>query len=215
MPRRTTLLQNDYFYHIYNRGVEKRQIYLIDRDYERFLETLYYYQFSGPKPRFSNRYRFKKNEFNKNPKIVEIICYCLMPNHFHILLKQLADNGIREFISNISNSYTKYFNTKHTRIGPLLQGEFKAVPVESEEQLIHLSRYIFLNPYVAGITKDWEDFPYSSFKELSGKVGTLICNVKDVLGLFKNIDDYRSFISDHASYALDLAHIKHLLVDEG
>lgn len=214
MPYRQTPLVNDSFYHIYNRGVEKREIYTVDGDYKRFLETLYYYQFSGPKPQFSNRDRFKSNEFDKNPKIVELVCFCLMPNHFHLMLKQLKDKGIQEFMGKLANSYTKYFNTKHNRVGPLLQGEFKAVLVESDEQLVHLSRYIFLNPYVAEITKDWENFPYSSFREFINKSVFSICCGEHILTYFKDLKCYREFISDQMSYALEVARIQHLLIDE-
>ena len=129
MPGRITPLVNDEFYHIYNRGSEKRTIFQQPRDYKRFQQTFYYYQFPGPKLRFSN---FAKEELFKtsfNNGMVEVICYCLMPNHFHFLIKQLKDNGISIFMSQLSNSYTKYFNTKYKRVGPLLQGAFKAVLV--------------------------------------------------------------------------------------
>lgn len=184
-----------------------------ERDYDRFLQTLYYYQFNGPKPRFSNRKRFKAKDFDKNPKIVEIICYCFMPNHFHLLLKQLQDNGIHEFLSKVINSYTKYFNTRRKRVGPLFQGQFKAVSVETDEQLLHLSRYIHLNPFVAQITKDWANFSYSSFGEFMGKGFLPLCSTDYVLNFFKNPEKYRSFIADQEDYALQLAKIQHLLID--
>ncbi|MFH1833289.1 MAG: transposase [Candidatus Levyibacteriota bacterium] len=185
-----------------------------DRDYQRFLQTLYYYQFSGPKARFSTHKKFKNKNFDKNPKIVEIICYCLMPNHFHLLLKQLKDNGIQEFLSKVANSYAKYFNTKYKRVGPLLQGQFKAVTVETDEQLVHLSRYIHLNPFTAEITKDWENFPYSSIQEFIEDTTSKICAIEQILNLFTNQAGYRSFISDNQSYALELSKIQHLLIDE-
>lgn len=183
-----------------------------EKDYERLLETFYYYQFSDSKPRFSNRTRFRLKDFNKNSKIVDIICYCLMPNHYHLLLKQLKANGIPEFLSKVINSYTKYFNTKYQRVGPLFQGPFKAVSVETDEQLLHLSRYIHLNPYVAEITKDWQNFPYSSIKEFINNE-PLLCDVTQILGFFNNPDKYKEFISDHKDYALGIARIKHLMID--
>lgn len=185
-----------------------------DRDYQRFLYTIFYYQFSGPKPRFSTYKRFKNKDFDKNPKIVEIVCYCLMPNHFHLLIKQLKDNGTQEFLSKITNSYTKYFNTKYRRVGPLLQGPFKAVLIETDEQLVHLSRYIHLNPFVAKITKDWKGFPYSSIQEFLGGATFPICVTKHILDFFHNETKYHSFIADHQDYALELSRIQHLLIDE-
>lgn len=213
VPYRVTPFVNDSFYHVYNRGVEKRQVFLIERDYQRFLQTLYYYQFNGPKPRFSNRLRFKDKNFNKNQKIVEIVCYCLMPNHFHLLLKQLKNGGIQEFLSKAINSYTKYFNTKHRRIGPLFQGQFKAVGVETDEQLLHLSRYIHLNPYVAEITENWKNFPYSSIQEFIGNSVYPICVTRHVLDFFSKLNNYESFVTDYQSYALELGRIKHQLID--
>ena len=213
MPYRFTPLVNDNFYHIFNRGVEKRQIFLTERDYERFLQTLYYYQFSGPKPKFSNKYRFKNKEFDKNPKIVDLLAFCLMPNHFHLLIKQLEDGGTQEFLSKIANSYTKYFNTKHKRVGPLFQGQFKAVLIESDEQLIHVSRYIHLNPYVADITKDWDNFPYSSIRQFTGTSSLQICNTEHLLAFFKDSQSFLSFTKDYESYGRDIHLIKHLLHD--
>lgn len=214
MPYRVTPFVNDNFYHVFNRGVEKRKIFISDQDYQRFIQTLYYYQFEGPKPRFSNHNRFKIKDFSNNPKIVEIICYCLMPNHFHLLLKQVKEKGIQEFLSKVSNSYTKYFNTKNNRVGPLFQGQFKAVAVESDEQLLHLSRYIHLNPYVSELTKDWENFPFSSFAEFTSSSNNSICVKEYILDFYKNPKDYKNFVKDYASYAKDLEKIKHLLIND-
>lgn len=213
MPYRVTPLVNDHFYHIYNRGTEKRLIFTNKRDYERFKETLYYYQFSGPKPRFSMKDRLKSNKFENNPKIVEIICYCLMPNHFHLLIKQLRENGIKELLRNVQDSYTKFFNTKYQRVGALLQGQFKANLVESEEQLIHLSRYIHLNPYVSDIVDDLEFYPYSSYRNFISLSGDFICKPDEILNLVRK-DNYRDFVMDHSGYAAELESIKHLTIDD-
>lgn len=214
MPYRLTPFINDNFYHVFNRGVEKRKIFLSDGDYERFLQTLYYYQFGGPKPKFSTYKRFRSQDFNKNPKIVEIICYCLMPNHFHLLVKQIKEKGIREFVSKVSNSYTKYFNTKYKRIGSLFQGAFKAVPVETDEQLIHLSRYIHLNPYVSGLVENLESFVYSSYNDFIKGTENKLSNPAFILSFFKDVKGYKEFVRDQQSYALELERIKHLLIDE-
>ena len=162
MPYRDTPFLNNNFYHIFNRGVEKRETFSSKRDYERFLQTVYYYQFGGPKPKFSTYTRFRLKNFNENPKIVEINCYCLMPNHFHLLVKQTRDSGIHEFMTKLLNSYTKYYNTKHDRVGHLFQGQFKAVNIKNEYQLLQVSRYIHLNPYVSDLTREYEAYPYSS-----------------------------------------------------
>lgn len=137
-----------------------------------------------------------------------------MPNHFHFLLKQVADNGIHEFISKLSNSYTKYFNTKHNRVGPLLQGQFKAVLVETDEQLIHLSRYIHLNPYIAELVKDLEYFEYSSYLEFVGVRNNLLSSPQSLLSFFSETNSYKNFVRDYESYAKDLSKMKSLLIEE-
>lgn len=137
-----------------------------------------------------------------------------MPNHFHFLLRQLKDGGITEFVSKATNSYTKYFNTKHRRIGPLFQGEFKAVPIETEEQLLHVSRYIHLNPFVADLVKNLDLFPYSSYKNFISPESNNFCVTKPILDFFKNPDEYKAFIDDHSAYAKELERVKHLLIDE-
>lgn len=214
MPCRLVGFENQNFYHIFNRGVNKQEIFDNPQDYDRLLQTMFYYQFSGPKPRFSTHKRFKNKDFSSNPKIVEIICFCLMPNHFHFLLKQAKNNGISEFISKVTNSYTKYFNTKYKRVGPLFQGEFKAVLIESDEQLVHVSRYIHLNPFVADLVKNLNQFPYSSYKDFINPESNGFCITKPILDFFKNQKGYKAFTDDHSAYAKELELIKHLLIDE-
>lgn len=136
-----------------------------------------------------------------------------MPNHYHFLVRQLREGGIQEFIAKISNSYTKYFNTKNKRVGPLFQGTFKAVSIENDEQLIHVSRYIHLNPVVANLVKKAELFPYSSFSHYLGS-NNLLINSAPVMELFKDAEDYTRFIEDHQDYAMELERIKHLLLEE-
>lgn len=213
MPGRTVSLVNGGFYHIYNRGSEKRNIFSQNRDYIRFKKTFYYYQFSGPKIKFSQFTASQQSIFNPtdNQKLVEILAYCLMPNHFHFLIKQLKDNGISIFMSQLQNSYTKFFNTKYNRVGALLQGVFKSVFVESEEQLIHLSRYIHLNPVVSGICEQPEDYLWSSFNEYQ-ESGS-ICTTKIVLDLFPSKEKYSEFTKDQIEYGRSLETIKHQLID--
>ncbi len=213
MPYRTTPLVTDQIYHIFNRGVAKLPIFTNRRDYNRLLEAIYYYQFQGPKPQFSQLRRFKNLNFEKNKKIVEIFCYCLMPNHYHFLIKQLEDNGVSEFISKISNSYTKYFNTKHKREGPLLQGQFKAVRIEYEEQLIHVSRYIHLNPIAFFLVKDLKKYLWSSYPFYIGLQIDRICAKEFILSMFKTKQKYEQFVLDQIEYAQSLEKIKHLIID--
>lgn len=212
MPSRVFPFVNGQYYHIYNRGIEKRIIFENRADRNRFLDSLVYYQQEGPKPKFSNSGK-RKSFKSSGDKIVDIICYCLMPNHVHFLLKQLRDDGITEFVSKLTNSYTKYFNTRHARVGPLFQGEFKAVLIESDEQLLHLSRYIHLNPLVSYLTKNLDLYEWSSYGEYAGnKPG--ISTKEDVLAFFDSPERYTQFVMDQADYGATLNFIKHRLLEE-
>ena len=219
---RSTVLANDQFYHIFNRGVEKRTIFEYKRDYERAINTIKFYRFKNLPLKFSKfLIKPKENKFElykkieKNGELIEIIAYCLIPNHFHLLVKQLQENGISKALSNFTNSYAKYFNTRNNRNGPLFQGIFKAVRVESNEQLLHLSRYIHLNPIVSFVTKEenLEDYVWSSLKEYLNTPIKGFCKKDYILSQFKSIDEYKKFIKDQISFAKELEKIKHLTLE--
>lgn len=214
MAYRVTPLVNNEFYHIINRGVEKRRIFLTSNDYQRFLKILDYYQYDGPKPRFSHFNRFNELKYDQNKKLVEIICYCLMPNHFHLLIKQLQDGGISEFMRKVSDSFTRYFNVKQDRKGPLFEGAFKSVRIESDEQFIHVSRYIHLNPLVSFLVKDIDNYIWSSYPDFVGKRGDKLCQTDPVLSFFKSQEDYQQFVLDQEDYGKSLEFVKHHLQDE-
>jgi len=214
MPSRVHPLVNGEYYHIYNRGVDKMDIFKNSYDFKRFIKTMLYYQIAGPKPRFS-LFAPTTNLLDESKKNVEIICFCLMPNHFHFLLKQLVDKGITEFISKLSNSYTKYFNIKKGRVGYLFQGEFKSVLVGTNEQLLHLSRYVHLNPLVSDLTKNLNEYTWSSYPEYLGLTSQKNCTKEIILDQFKSKEYYKNFTLDQESYGRDLEIIKHQLFDEG
>lgn len=212
MPSRVVPLVTDEYYHVFNRGVNKLPIFNNAADYKRFVRSIKYYQVEGPKPRLS-LFTPTITKLDWNKKIVEIIAYCLMPNHFHLLIKQVKDGGVSEFLGKLSNSYTKYYNIKYRRVGPILQGEFKSVLVESNEQLLHLSRYIHLNPLVSGFTKDLNDYRWSSYPEYLGLLPVGFCLTGIILDQFKTLPDYKRFISNQADYGRELQTIKHQLLD--
>ena len=219
---RKVVLANNQIYHVYNRGVERRIIFTNKREFQRAIDTVKYYRFASLPLKFSKflvqpaarRLELISNIHSSENKQVEIIAYCLMPNHFHFLVKQLRDNGISRFISNFTNSYTKYFNTKHERNGPLVQGIFKAVLVETDEQLMHVSRYIHLNPVASFVIKEeeLENYEWSSYREYLGLIEGF-CGKEIVLNQFPSIKHYRQFTLGQVSYAQELEKIKHLLLE--
>lgn len=212
MPSRIVPFVNNEYYHLYNRGVAKMPIFNNFYDYNRFLKTMIYYSIEGPKPKFSI-FTPTTKLLDTSKKIVDFVCYCLMPNHFHFLLRQIKENGITEFISKLSNSFTKYFNIKYRRVGPLFQGEFKAVHVESNEQLIHVNRYIHLNPSAAFLTKNLENYKWSSYSEYLNLTNRNICSKEIIIEQFKNVADYKQFVLDQEDYGKNLEFIKHKLLD--
>lgn len=201
---------NDQYYHVYNRGTDKREIFSNAKDYDRFLETIRFVNnketltgLSDHKRRISQIRPF--GSVATDPKgllgLVEIICYCLNPNHYHFILKQLADGGIPLFMGKLSNSYTKYFNIKYKRSGSLFQGPFKSVHIDSNEYLLHLSAYINGNNFIHGYHKDMTDWPYSSFLDYIGKRNDDLCRKEIILGQFgNNQKEYEKFVKNNAVY---------------
>jgi len=213
MPARNLPLVNEEYYHIFNRGVAKMPIFLRDKDYQRFIDAFIYYLDANPEVGFSKSSLEQKN-VKSSGQIVDMICYCLMPNHFHFLLRQNIDNGVVDFIRKVTNSYAKYFNTKYKRKGPLFEGKFKAIRVESNEQLLHLSRYIHLNPLVGYVTKDLRLHKWSSYSEYVQTSNSDICSLDVVLNQFQSTEDYERFVLDHEDYGKKLEQIKHQLLEE-
>lgn len=225
MPGRITPLVTGQIYHVINRGSASQPVFLDKKDYGRGLETIFYYQNKEAPLRYSFFLRLpssQKGELLERLKkerkfLVEIIAYCLMPNHFHLLLKQIQDKGISVFMGNVANSYTRYFNTRHNRTGHLFQGKFKAVRVETEEQLLHLSRYIHLNPYTSYLTKNLKDllsYPYSSLNEYLEPKKEGSCYKAIILENFGEISSYKKFVFDQADYQRRLQEIKHLVIEK-
>lgn len=212
MPYRIIPFANGSFYHLYNRGINKQQTFSDKRDYSHFTKTFFYYQIANPKPRFSIYRQQKTFPIDETKKIVEIIAYCLMPNHFHLLVKQLQDGGISEFMRKFVHSYTKYRNTKHNSQGPIFQALFKAVHIETDEQLVHVSRYIHLNPLVALIVKDLQAYPWSSYPTFISLDNQPVAK-EEILSFFKSPRAYEKFVLDHADYATAIERIKHLAID--
>ena len=223
MAYRKIILGTNEIYHIYNRGVEKRPIFLIRKDYLRFMALIDYYRFANCPVKFSHFRQLSAEERNnilarlnkESKKLVDIMTFCLMPNHVHFLLKQLLDNGISKFMAKTTSGFSHYFNIRHERVGHLFQGNFGAVRIENDEQFVHVSRYIHLNPVSSFLIKieNIDNYEYSSFPDyINQKIG--FCNTKEVLSYFKSIDDYKKFVYDQADYAKQLDNIKHLTLED-
>ncbi len=225
MPtNRKVVFANEELYHVFNRGVEKRPTFTNKRELDRGVQTIDFYRFTDLPIRLSkfltlpasDQSKLIQNLNSEHEKLVEIICYCLMPNHFHLLLKQKKDRGISIFAANFANSYTKYFNAKNERVGPLFQGLFQAVHIGSDEQLMHVSRYIHLNPVSSFLIepKELESYLWSSYPEYLGLPTKDIVEEKIVLDLFASKEKYKQFVLDQVDYARKLEQIKHLTIEK-
>lgn len=208
---RKVSLVTDQIYHIFNRGVNKGEIFFQERDYQRFLLATKHYLKKTSK--FSHE-KLLTNISDPGSEIlrVEILAYCLMPNHFHFLIKQKIDGGVTSFMQQQINSYVHYVNIKHKRLGPLFQGRFVSVLVDTDEQLTHVSRYIHLNPVVSGLVRDLNCYRWSSYLPYIRGFDDEICSQSFILGKFKSKEDYKRFVLDQASYGQSLEQIKHHLV---
>lgn len=203
------------FYHLYNRGVEKRIIFQDDQDYKVFLKYLKVYLEPPQSPEkriakignlsFTAPQRLLKN-FHKE---IELLVYCLIPNHFHLLIKQKSPRSIESFMRSLLTKYSTYFNKRYQRVGGLFQGTYKAVLIENENHLLHLSRYIHLNPVKHPDVKDTPLHTlrnsYSSYPEYLGQRKTDWIKTDFILSFFKSaqkthlkdILSYQSFIEDY------------------
>lgn len=216
--RKVPLVTNN-IYHIFNRGVNKGDIFFSGKDYKHFLSAAKHYL------RKNSKYSYEKSSINLNepgssalptlqmePKI-EILAYCLMPNHFHFLIKQTTDKGIASYMQRFINSYVHYINIKYKRVGPLFQGPFKGVLIESDEQFLHVSRYIHLNPLASGLVLDLKTYSWSSYNSYVGNEEDSLSSPELILRNFKTKGDYKKFVLDQVDYAKSLEHMKHHVLD--
>ena len=209
-------LVSDEYYHVFNRGVDRRTIVEDQLDVQRFMQSIVDFNVIEPIGSIYEKnvlLRAKQAEaatvgsLASNEKasdlLVEFVAYCLNPNHFHFLLKQVADRGIEQFMQRLGTGYTKYFNLKHKRTGSLFQGTFKAIHVESDEYLLHLSAYINLNNRVHKLNEESLLLHRSSWGEYVSNIGKQMC-VKDiVLERFGQIDEYKKYAEDAVQSTID------------
>jgi len=209
MPAKNTIkqyLKNGY-YHIYNRGVDKRTIFKDEQDYGVFLNYLKYYLSPLPKLtplrkitiREDKKYQISDYKCKNYHQAITLLAYCLMPNHYHLFVKQTESRNIELFMKSLGTRYAMYFNKRSKRSGTLFEGNYKAVLVDSDEQLIHLSRYIHLNPHPKPLNSQPSSYPdYLRLKHTSW------LHPKDVLKHFKSSLAYKKFVQNPDQSALSI-----------
>ena len=206
MAYRKISFTNNEYYHVYNRGIDKRVIFETPVDFQRFADCLQFFN-SFEKVEIREREKRRSSSPEDSPpgerKLVDVICYCLMPNHFHLLVKQRNSGSIDKFMNSICTRYTMYFNKKYKRIGRLYQDVYKAVLVENEMQLLYLTAYIHRNPTIGKRLRTkgdpfraWFSQP-SSYPEYLGQKQTKWVSTDEILSFFSKNNpqlSYQNFV---------------------
>lgn len=200
-----TYIENGY-YHVYNRGVEKRNIFVDDMDYRMFLYYIKYYL------EIPNDKDIKQKNRSLRDKVF-LLGFCLMPNHYHLLLKQTTKDGMTKLLRAVVTNYACYFNRRYKRVGGLFQGRYKAALINQDSYLLHVSRYIHINPLELKEVENWKGsdplhlYPYSSYAYYLRLKSAEWLNTDSILHYFstaqriflKDMVSYRSFVENYSA----------------
>jgi len=208
------------FYHVYNHGVEDRNIFGDEKDVERFVKCLEI--FNTVEPIGGLYVESLLDEQNprgptSSEKLVNLVSYCLNPNHYHLLLEEVSVGGISEFMKRIGVGYTLYFNVKNKRKGALFRGRFRSTWIGTDEYLLYLSAYINLNFKVHKLPEDVLTLVRSSWKEYIGEIKREICKKDAILKQFKSREGYQKYAEDSLILMLERKEfdrqLKYLAID--
>jgi len=214
---------NGEYYHIYNRGVDKRDVFSDDADYRRFLLCMIL--LNDEQDALMEQWRnlkkdnagFQLAEFRRlslRKPLVDFSAYCLNSNHYHFVLRQLEDDGIKKFMHRLGTAHTMYFNKKYKRSGALFQGTFKAIHIDSNDYLLLLSAYVNKNHFIHGFGDgDWK---YSSLAEYGDPRSAIIdvCNTDSILGQFEDSSEYLEFVGGNAMFFKEKKDTEKYLLEE-
>ena len=203
MPSRNTtrLDLEETYYHVYARGASKQPIYRDAEDYAFFLQLF---------ARYLSPEQQKNTDGVPYPHFrgsIELLAYCLMGNHFHLFVYQKEQGALSDLMKSVLASYTRYFNRKYRRSGSLFESRYKASPITNDAYLIHISRYIHLNP------RSWRLYPYSSIRDYRGKTSTEWLQPQKILSLFSDSKAYTEVLADYEDHRDQLAALKLELAD--
>lgn len=214
-------MEQDEVYHITTKSIADYVIFNNEAEYSRIKQLIQYYRVDNVTAKYSYFIARQRGEnelvneksYQGENELVRIIAYCFMPTHIHLILQQLKESGISIYMNKVLNSYTRYFNTRHHRKGPLWTGRFKRVLVETNEQLLHLTRYIHLNPVTAYLVDRPEDWQFSSYYEYlaEGLIKDKMCEFKHALEI--SPVEYKKFVEDQISYQRKLSAIKKITLE--
>lgn len=204
-------------YHVFNKSIANFGIFKDFNNATKFVKTLSYYNDKLIQMSLSKYLERHKDKIEINlllPKkysYVKFISYCMMPDHYHLLLKLQTDSYLSKFISDVENSFTRYFNIKFERKGPLWQSRFKTVKIEDNNQLLHVSRYIHLNPTTSYLVEGPENWQFSSYREIISNSSILKNTLTEIS--ISNPLNYEKFVNDQIDYQRRLKAIKKLILE--
>lgn len=225
MPRRNLVFANNEIYHVYCRSIAKEEIFsgrsklnraLALFDYYRFPQTL---RFSKYKVLSKELKELYEKTFREKPPLVDIFSYSFMPDHYHLLVKQNASDGIKRFVSNFQNGFAKFLNLIEDRHGGLFQTPFKAKWISNDEILLHVSRYIHLNPVTSYLIKmqHLSEYEYSSYQYYHPEKRNFqynnLVNTDFLLGMFGSRKSYVEFVENQEDYQKELHRLKKLTLE--
>lgn len=227
MPPKNSLkiYVDDSYYHIYNRGVAKSVIFEDHDDYVSFLADLKFYLSPIPEHFKGSTLKVTKDEKtyiyypSQQPKNhtgkIELVAYCLMPNHFHLCIRQTDKTAMTNFMRSLSTKYSMYFNKKYERVGPLFQGIYKAVLITEEQQFLYLTKYIHRNPLslVENNVSELSEYPYSSYRNYLGIIHQSWVHTENVLTYFSKTNPkntYQAFVEESPS---EIANVRQLTLE--
>jgi len=228
--RKSAFVEDEY-YHIYNRGVDKRTLFLKDADRVRFMALILLCQGANAFPQIGRLVPDVKHlMFDKEPnaglkekiiqdildsRLVELVAFVLMQNHFHCILRELKEGGISKYMQRVGNAYAKYFNICYGRSGHLFENKFNSIHIDTNEYLNYLSAYIHLNIREVSRWSGREDqYPWSSFRDYTGQNRFRDLLKQDIiLGQCNSKNEYKRFVTESAIKVADLDDVKHLMFD--
>ena len=180
MPYRKKKFYPGGYYHIFNRGANRGEIFFSNENYNYCLRLI---------RKYSELYN------------ISVIAFCLMPNHYHLILRQNSDNSISLLMQVVFNAYVQAVNRRVGRKGTLFEGRFKYIRIERENYILHLCRYIHLNPVKAKLVKVPEDWLFSNYQEWIGQRSSQLFDPDFIAAYFRNANDYQNFVMDYKSEA--------------
>ena len=200
------------YYHVYNKTVDSVPLLSHPEDIGRFLQSMDYFNSITPIGSIFEHSFFKQKYKKKNPPLVHIICYCINPNHYHFILQQKADRGVEKFMQRMGIGFTKYYNQRHRRQGPLFIGGYRSKLIETNEYLLHVSAYVNLNHKVHQLGNRISKSSWDEYTSLNPLINP-VCQTDSILEQFASKKEYASFALDALQISQEKKEMKALLLE--